>query len=369
MRRPFEEVGPVDACPNDRVWCYVFSGAAAIATAIGATETGAALAGIAATTAGTIGGTALASAGAGALYGGVTGGNVGQDALYGGLAGAALTTGATALGYTGADMAGGLGLDAAGAAGSASADAIASSLGTTVDANGIIESGQFVGMSASDPEVIAASNGTSAASASGLENASAALTNSGQGGGALGQTAAAAAGKGGINNTALALGALSALSSLNKPKATPVPGPASTAATQGPLFNAPLTGTGVINRTAVNPYAGQPPNSWYTYGQGPEQSFFTGNQLTFAKGGPLTKSSYVQGDGDGQQDQIPASLSDGEFVFDATTVSRAGNGSNRKGALWLEKLRHELAKDAGSTRVVQKNIKKSPADYIQEIGR
>ena len=49
-----------------------------------------------------------------------------------------------------------------------------------------------------------------------------------------------------------------------------------------------------------------------------------------AHGGPLTMSYYVEGEGTGRSDEIPAYLSDGEYVIDAETVSMLGDGSISK---------------------------------------
>jgi hypothetical protein len=59
----------------------------------------------------------------------------------------------------------------------------------------------------------------------------------------------------------------------------------------------------------------------------------------FRTGGP---SHYVQGKGTGQSDDIPAMLADGEYVFDADTVSQLGDGSNKAGAEKLDKFREAL---------------------------
>ena len=48
---------------------------------------------------------------------------------------------------------------------------------------------------------------------------------------------------------------------------------------------------------------------------------------------------HVQGPGDGQSDDIPAMLADGEYVFDADTVAALGNGSNKAGAAALDQMR------------------------------
>ena len=44
------------------------------------------------------------------------------------------------------------------------------------------------------------------------------------------------------------------------------------------------------------------------------------------------KNGAINGPGTGTSDDIPAMLSDGEFVFTAKAVRNMGNGSRRKGA-------------------------------------
>jgi hypothetical protein len=51
---------------------------------------------------------------------------------------------------------------------------------------------------------------------------------------------------------------------------------------------------------------------------------------------------YVEGKGDGQSDDIPAMLADGEYVFDAQTVADFGNGSNKAGAKILDAMREAI---------------------------
>jgi hypothetical protein len=50
----------------------------------------------------------------------------------------------------------------------------------------------------------------------------------------------------------------------------------------------------------------------------------------------------VTGPGDGQSDDIPAMLADGEYVFDADTVAQLGNGSTKAGSDLLDKFREEI---------------------------
>ena len=55
----------------------------------------------------------------------------------------------------------------------------------------------------------------------------------------------------------------------------------------------------------------------------------------------------VGGPGDGRSDEIPAMLSDGEYVIDAETVALLGNGSNKAGAQALDKFRANIRKHKG----------------------
>jgi hypothetical protein len=191
----------------------------------------------------------------------------------------------------------------------------------------------------------------------------------------------------GINGTTLMLGALAGLgSALGKSKGpTSTPGPSSTAATAGPYFNAPLNPTGFIDRTPVNPL----PNGGYqNYGQGPAQSFFNNNRLNLRHGGALSDARYadggapagalqepfatengehyVRGPGDGTSDDVPAKLSDGEYVLTARDVAALGNGSNEAGAKRLDDMRAHLHRDWGSKKPIGPSIHKGPLTYARE---
>ena len=61
-------------------------------------------------------------------------------------------------------------------------------------------------------------------------------------------------------------------------------------------------------------------------------------RLDFREGAP------VHGPGDGQSDDIPAMLADGEYVFDAETVAQIGNGSTKAGAQALDQFRKNIRK-------------------------
>jgi hypothetical protein len=157
--------------------------------------------------------------------------------------------------------------------------------------------------------------------------------------------------------------------------------------------------------------------NWYTYGEGPEQSFFSNNQLptipgvspasaspapspapsaqppmsgapgvpqsniqpipqgprpVMAAGGTFDSTAgddYVPdpGHGDGTSDDIDAKLSGGEYVMDAGTVSMLGNGSNEAGSRALDQLRSRIRKHAGKQLVKGKQFMKAktPAAYLK----
>jgi hypothetical protein len=54
------------------------------------------------------------------------------------------------------------------------------------------------------------------------------------------------------------------------------------------------------------------------------------------------RGSAVHGAGDGQSDDIPAMLADGEYVIDSETVAQIGNGSTKAGAQALDKFRESI---------------------------
>ena len=79
------------------------------------------------------------------------------------------------------------------------------------------------------------------------------------------------------------------------------------------------------------------------------------------------QGSAVRGQGDGQSDDIPAMLADGEYVFDADVVAALGNGSNKAGADVLDKFREEIRAHKRSAHVGKIPPKaKSPLAYLKE---
>jgi hypothetical protein len=85
------------------------------------------------------------------------------------------------------------------------------------------------------------------------------------------------------------------------------------------------------------------------------------NRVDFRQG------SAVNGTGDGQSDDIPAWLADGEYVMDAELVSMLGNGSNKAGAKVLDKFREEIRAHKRSAPLGKIPPKaKSPLNYLKE---
>jgi len=130
-----------------------------------------------------------------------------------------------------------------------------------------------------------------------------------------------------------------------------------------PIFSAKLPtgptsipgGVGTAANFAARPQTEQ---DWLTYGQRPEQSFFNyvpqptgmahGGSFAAKHGGASPRTSFaVHGPGTGRSDDIPAVLSDGEYVMDAETVALLGDGSSKAGAQKLDDLRVKIRKHKG----------------------
>ena len=74
----------------------------------------------------------------------------------------------------------------------------------------------------------------------------------------------------------------------------------------------------------------------------------------------------VTGPGDGQSDDIPAMLADGEFVFPADVVSALGNGSTKAGSDKLYEMMHSIR--ARARKAHPKSLPppaKSPLEYLR----
>lgn len=94
-------------------------------------------------------------------------------------------------------------------------------------------------------------------------------------------------------------------------------------------------------------------------------------QMMYAKGGDpredFRHGKHVAGPGDGQSDDIPAWLADGEYVLDAEFVSALGNGSTKAGVALLDELRRQVRahKRSGPLSSIPPKSK-SPLSYLMD---
>ena len=135
---------------------------------------------------------------------------------------------------------------------------------------------------------------------------------------------------------------------------------------------------GLGGTAADQTFAARPVTDWYRYGMGPAMDIPEGADLSratspYAGYGPGTlgeetfkavsgmshggsmgysrgssrESFAVSGPGTGRSDDIPAVLSDGEYVIDAETVALLGDGSSKAGAKKLDQMRVAIRKHKG----------------------
>lgn len=83
------------------------------------------------------------------------------------------------------------------------------------------------------------------------------------------------------------------------------------------------------------------------------------------------QGAAVSGPGDGQSDDIPAMLADGEFVFPADVVAALGNGSTKAGSDKLYEMMHSIRAHHRSAKPkdLPPPAKKSPLDYLKKVRR
>lgn len=93
------------------------------------------------------------------------------------------------------------------------------------------------------------------------------------------------------------------------------------------------------------------------------------NVQRMAQGGLSAVSRFVRGGGTGRSDEIPARLSDGEYVIDAETVAMLGDGSSKAGAKRLEEMREKIRQHKGKALARGKFSPnaKSPLTYIKGV--
>lgn len=133
-------------------------------------------------------------------------------------------------------------------------------------------------------------------------------------------------------------------------------------------------------------------DSYFTYGKEPSMEDVLGMSRGFADGGEVEAFSHlaaplmagggshmagredfrdgkhVSGPGDGQSDDIPAWLADGEFVFPADVVAALGNGSTKAGTDKLYDMMHNIRKyhRSADPEDLPPEAKKSPLDYLSK---
>ena len=78
-----------------------------------------------------------------------------------------------------------------------------------------------------------------------------------------------------------------------------------------------------------------------------DEKYFAGGGDVGGEGRSSGRSFAVQGPGTGRSDEIPAMLSDGEYVIDAETVAFLGDGSPKAGAKRLDDFRVQIRKHKG----------------------
>ncbi len=114
---------------------------------------------------------------------------------------------------------------------------------------------------------------------------------------------------------------------------------------------------------------------WLSYYNNPQ---FTGEPIPFKKGGKVPTMEYeveemqypkglgyfLEGKTGGQDDKIPALLSDGEFVIPADVVSHAGDGNNAAGAKKFDALLKNIRKHKGGSIKLPPKAK-SLANYMR----
>ena len=142
-----------------------------------------------------------------------------------------------------------------------------------------------------------------------------------------------------------------------------MPGPL---ATYGPSVAAGLGLLGATGGFETKPIQQKPPETGFTYynrdprryllgglpilyptaPQTPPPGKANGGIMSLVNGGYPRRTGQISGPGTEKSDDIPAMLSDGEFVLTARAVRGAGKGSRREGAKRLYRLMHMLEKNA-----------------------
>ena len=122
--------------------------------------------------------------------------------------------------------------------------------------------------------------------------------------------------------------------------------------TRNPVTGAPAPITTPAPDEAAGPAGYIPPSNVFAEG-GEINDDMASHLMAYHKNGGHTGPGQVKGIGSGQEDKIPAWLSDGEYVWSAQDVADLGDGSTDEGVRRLDKMRHMVRRRAG-----RKDVKK-----------
>lgn len=104
--------------------------------------------------------------------------------------------------------------------------------------------------------------------------------------------------------------------------------------------------------------------------RGGEVDFWAQNEDVFSTT-PTVSAQGGKQEGSGRSDDIPAWLSEGEYVIDAESVALLGDGSGDAGARRLDEMRRNLRKHKGKnlTKGQFSQKAKSPDQYMNKLRR
>jgi hypothetical protein len=122
--------------------------------------------------------------------------------------------------------------------------------------------------------------------------------------------------------------------------------------TRNPVTETPAPITTPAPDEAAGPAGYIPPSNVFAEG-GEINDDMASHLMAYHKNGGHTGPGQVKGIGSGQEDKIPAWLSDGEYVWSAQDVADLGDGSTDEGVRRLDKMRHMVRRRAG-----RKDVKK-----------
>lgn len=94
-----------------------------------------------------------------------------------------------------------------------------------------------------------------------------------------------------------------------------------------------------LHRTQLSPEEYARTGKWFKYKQGGKAK----DEMTIMEI-MHPRARYMDGNTGGQDDKIPALLSDGEYVIDASTVADMGDGNSKKGATVLDEMVTKIRK-------------------------